>query len=249
MGVACWTLLEVVIIAMSGKVVVYGGCGGLGIAVVNHYKAAGYWVVSVDIRANAAADANALVSLADGWVQQEQGVCQQVQAALQGSKVDAVINVAGGWAGGNAANADWVKNADLMWKQSVWSSAISATVAAKHLKEGGLIVLPGAKPCVGGTPSMMGYGMAKAAVHQLVLSLGTQGSGLPAGACALGILPITLDTPMNRKFMPDADMSTWTGLAEVASILDNWTQGKERFDSGSLVAIVTKGGKTSLERA
>ena len=38
---------------------------------------------------------------------------------LQGSKVEAVINVAGGWAGGNAADAEWVKNADLMWKQSV----------------------------------------------------------------------------------------------------------------------------------
>jgi len=233
---------------MPGKVVVYGGCGGLGIVVVDHYKTAGYWVLSVDIQANDAADANALVSLSDGWVEQEQGVCQQVEAALQGSRVDAVINIAGGWAGGNAANADWVKNADLMWKQSVWSSAISATVAAKHLKDDGLIVLPGAKPCVGGTPGMMGYGMAKAAVHQLVLSLGKQGSGLPASACALGILPITLDTPMNRKFMPDADKSTWTGLAEVASILYKWTQGKERFESGSLVAIVTKGGKTSLER-
>ena len=47
--------------------------------------------------------------------------------------------------------------------------------------------------------------MAKAAVHQLVKSLGKSGSGLPKDACALGILPITLDTPMNRKFMPDAD--------------------------------------------
>ncbi len=45
---------------------------------------------------------------------------------------------------------------------------------------------------------MMGYGMAKAAVHQLVKSLGEQGSGLPDGTCALGILPVTLDTPMNR---------------------------------------------------
>ena len=100
---------------------------------------------------------------------------------------------------------------------------------------------------------MMGYGMAKAAVHQLVKrcmnatnilyfdemihcesidhvihtyntynvltysdlkelrpmiplhSLACPGSGLPSSACALGLLPVTLDTPMNRKFMPDAD--------------------------------------------
>ena len=46
---------------------------------------------------------------------------------------------------------------------------------------------------------MMGYGMAKAAVHQLVKSLGSSGSGLPDGSCTLGILPVTLDTPMNRN--------------------------------------------------
>ena len=58
----------------------------------------------------------------------------------------------GGWAGGSADSKDFVKNADLMWKQSVWSSSISAVLAAKHLKEGGCLVLPGAKPALGGTP-------------------------------------------------------------------------------------------------
>ena len=120
--------------------------------------------------------------------------------------MEAVINVAGGWAGGNAGDPDWIKNADLMWKQSVWSSAISGSLAAKYLQTGGLLVLPGAKPCTAGTPGMMGYGMAKAAVHQLVKSLASEGSGLPGETCVLGLLPITLDTPMNRKFMPGADM-------------------------------------------
>ena len=39
----------------------------------------------------------------------------------------------------------------------------------------------------------------------LLLSLACPGSGLPSDACTLGLLPVTLDTPMNRKFMPDAD--------------------------------------------
>ena len=47
---------------MAGKVVVYGGRGGLGVVVVNHFKSSGYWVLSVDIGANDAADANVLVS-------------------------------------------------------------------------------------------------------------------------------------------------------------------------------------------
>jgi hypothetical protein len=53
------------------------------------------------------------------------------------------------------------------------------------------------------------YGMAKAAVHQLVKSLAAPKSGLPEGSFCAAMLPITLDTPMNRKFMPDADTSTW----------------------------------------
>ena len=93
-----------------------------------------------------------------------------------------------------------------MWKQSVWSSTISGTLAAKHLSDNGLLVLPGAKPATGATPGMMGYGMAKAAVHQLVKSLSASGSGLPDNCNVVGILPITLDTPMNRKFMSGADM-------------------------------------------
>lgn len=39
-----------------------------------------------------------------------------------------------------------------MWRQSVWSSVIAASIAAKYLKEGGMISLPGAKPGAGATP-------------------------------------------------------------------------------------------------
>ena len=45
----------------------------------------------------------------------------------------------GGWAGGSASSEDFIKNSDLMWKQSVWSSTISARLASKHLKEGGML--------------------------------------------------------------------------------------------------------------
>lgn len=63
---------------------------------------------------------------------------------------------------------------------------------------------------------MIGYGMAKAAVHHLIKSLALPKSGLPESATALAILPITLDTPMNRKWMPKADFGSWTPLPFVA---------------------------------
>lgn len=71
--------------------------------------------------------------------------------ALQDNKLNAIVCVAGGWAGGNAGSQgmfhivpltmlyghciDVVKNSDLMWKQSVWTSVIAAQLAAGHMAE------------------------------------------------------------------------------------------------------------------
>lgn len=60
----------------------------------------------------------------------------EIKNILKNDRLDAVICVAGGWAGGNAASKEFVKNSELMWKQSIWSSTIAASVAAQHLKEG-----------------------------------------------------------------------------------------------------------------
>nr|XP_045593727.1 dihydropteridine reductase-like [Procambarus clarkii] len=133
-----------------------------------------------------------------------------------------------------------------MWSQSVWSSTITAQAASRFLKEGGLVSLPGAQPAINGTPGMIGYGMAKAAVHQLTKSLGEEKSGLPQGATAVALLPVTLDTPMNRKWMSSADFSTWTSLEFVAELLHKWTTGSDRPASGSLVQLITKDNKTDL---
>lgn len=54
---------------------------------------------------------------------------------------------------------------------------------------------------------MIGYGLAKAAVHHFIKSLANDSSGLPENSTVLAILPITLDTPSNRKWMPKADFS------------------------------------------
>lgn len=164
---------------------------------------------------NEQADVNILVQRDASWEDQERDVMQQVNSALNGDKLDAVICVAGGWAGGNATK-DLAKSADLMWKQSVWSSAISATLGANYLKTSGFLALTGAKPALAGTSGMIGYGMAKAAVHQLTKSLACKDSGLPDDSLVVAILPITLDTPMNRKWMPKADFTTWTPLEFIA---------------------------------
>ena len=77
---------------MGGKVIVYGGRGGLGVAVVETFKTAGYWVVSVDIVENTAADVNVLVSLEATWTGQELQVCEGVGAALGVGLISIIFN-------------------------------------------------------------------------------------------------------------------------------------------------------------
>lgn len=97
---------------------------------------------------------------------------------------------------------------------------------------------------------MIGYGMAKSAVHHLVSSLAQEKSGLPANSSVLAILPITLDTPMNRKFMPNANFNEWTPLTFVADLFIKWTTSpQERPKSGSLVQLLTENGITTLKIA
>uniref|UniRef100_A0A1W7RAM1 Dihydropteridine reductase n=1 Tax=Hadrurus spadix TaxID=141984 RepID=A0A1W7RAM1_9SCOR len=231
---------------IGGRVLIYGGRGALGSSCVAFFKSKNWWVGSVDLASNDEAHASMVIKSTDSWLDQENDVTSGVEAMLKGEKLDAIICVAGGWGGGNAGSKDLVKNADLMWKQSVWTSVLSAELAAKHLKKSGLLSLTGAKAALEGTPGMIGYGLAKAAVHQLVQSLAAPKSGLPTDALAVAILPVTLDTPLNRKFMPNADHSKWTPLEFVADLLFKWANGQERPSNGSLVQLVTNDGSTDL---
>ncbi|XP_077588718.1 quinoid dihydropteridine reductase a [Stigmatopora nigra] len=226
------------------KVIVYGGRGALGSKCVQHFKAKGWWVANIDLGTNEDANENVIVKLTDSFCEQAGQVTADVAQLLGEQKVDAILCVAGGWAGGNCSSKDMYKNTDLMWKQSVWTSTISSHLAANHLKPGGLLTLAGAKAALSGTGGMMGYGMAKAAVHQLCQSLAGKNSGMPPGAAAVAILPVTLDTPMNRKFIPDADFGTWTPLEYVAETFFKWATGAERPASGSLMQLLTSGGET-----
>ena len=91
----------------------------------------------------------------------------------------------------------------------VWSSAISATLASKFLVPGGLLVLPGAKPATGGTPGMMGYGMAK--VGDGDHDYGDDGdvTRLQCTSWWLASLPPGLGCPRRAAWRPSSP-SRWT---------------------------------------
>ena len=110
--------------------VVYGGCGALGRVFVSKLKLSGaYEVISIDFTPSAEADNNVLVTELSDWSRQSSDVIGQLDKVVgKRRNIDLIACVAGGWAGGSAAELDVVKNSDLMWKQSVWSSLICAQI-------------------------------------------------------------------------------------------------------------------------
>eukprot|EP00047_Mylnosiga_fluctuans_P019770 m.85887 g.85887 ORF g.85887 m.85887 type:complete len:234 (-) comp8257_c0_seq4:1766-2467(-) len=229
--------------AAAGRVLVYGGSGALGAACVKHFRAKNWAVTAIDARANDEASQNIVVAPSATWTSQYSEIVAQLSKTSP--SFDAIVCVAGGWAGGNAAS-DLVAAAELMSAQSIATSTISAQLAGKFLASKGLLVLTGSAAALSPTPGMMGYGLAKAAVHHLVRSLGAPEAGLPQDAAAVGILPITLDTPSNRQYM-GGDTSSWTPLDYVAGLLHEWAASPgSRPASGSLVVLKTAQGQTTL---
>ncbi|KAI7868127.1 hypothetical protein BDF14DRAFT_1725201 [Spinellus fusiger] len=219
--------------------VVYGGAGALGRSIVSFFKNKGWTVINVDLVENPGADYNTCVNSVHSPQHQANELITDIGAMLKGAKVDAVLSVAGGW-------ADFIATSELMWKQSVMSSIMAAHISSEYLKKGGLLVLSGAAAACQPTPGMIGYGVAKAAVHHLVKDLASSGSGVPEDTKVIGICPKTLDTPMNRKDMPNADFLSWTPTETVARQLYDYAIGNVQCKSGSLIEIATSKGDTQF---
>ncbi|CAF1408736.1 unnamed protein product, partial [Adineta steineri] len=221
--------------------------GALGDCLVKYFKGKNFKVTSIDLKENEQADVNIALGDTESVEKQAELISEKIQASLNGESVEAILNVAGGWAGGKANDKDFIKNSDLMLKQSVHSTLIAASLASKFLKENGLLTLAGAAAALNPTPGMIGYGAAKAATIHIGKSLAAADSGMPKGSSVLTIAPIMLDTPMNRKFMPKADTSTWTPLEYIAELFYKWVNDpSSRPDNGSVVKLTTTNANTEL---
>jgi len=231
--------------SMAKSVLIYGGAGQLGSEVVKAFRAAGWSAYAVDLRKND--HANVSITISGDAAADTRHVLDQLHR--DHVHFDAVICAAGGWTGGNAASDDLFAAFDRMHRFNTLSALATTHVAAKALKEHGLVALMGAAAAVEPTPGMLSYGVSKAATHHIVKSAAAEGGGLPKGATIAALCPLTLDTPTNRADMPNANFDNWTPLSVVASILLGWAEGKERPKSGSLIKLVTKDKVTKLELA
>merc|ERR1712014_18128 len=94
------------------SVLVYGCNGALGSVIVDQLKAKNYHVIGIDFAESKTADITILGDMkAETLSQQADTILSQAAKILEnGQKLEAVISAAGGWAGGNAASEDFLKN-------------------------------------------------------------------------------------------------------------------------------------------
>lgn len=229
------------------SVVILGANGALGQAVAKRFIAASWNPLLCDVSAlSAIAGTFHLIDTTLPPKEQYESLAKAVKSEFgEGCRLDAIINVGGGFRMDNAHSNTIFDNLKLMHSSSVESSVIAAHLASLYLKENGLLVLPGAAAAAKPTPWAVSYGAAKAAVHHLVRSL-SSGGGLPTGTTVVGIAPVMLDTPANRASMPEADMSSWTPPEEVADRLLAWAEKKDTAKNGSIYRIETVRGKTDF---
>lgn len=128
-------------------------------------------------------------------------------------------SVVGGFAGGTpVAEHHDLGELDRMLALNARSAFAAASAGLGAMGDpGGRVVLVGAAPALKPPPKVAAYAMSKAAVHALVQSLARELAG--SGRTANAVAPTMIDTPDNRKAMPNADTSTWTPPEAIADVV------------------------------
>ena len=225
---------------------VTGGTGALGRAVVAALLANG-WTVHVPWRTRATANAlSAAVGAAAHRLRLEEADvthAPDVDRFFRGvdsasGRLDALCNLAGGFSGapiGEVTVGDW----EAMIAINATSTFLCCRAAAPRLRAagGGRIVSVASAAALDAKPGMTAYVAAKAAVVAMTRALAAElGSDR---ITANAIAPTTIDTPANRKAMPNADRSGWVSTEALASTV-LWLLSEE---AAAVTGTVVRAGR------
>lgn len=198
---------------LQGKVVVVTGANGaLGRAAVALAAEQGAEVVELDLRFDSAPGARQhAVDLTDAAAT---AACLSAIA-----RIDVVLNIAGGFAMGPAVHETTPEQWLHMTRMNVDTArnVMTAVVPGMLARGRGSIVNVGALSAREGQANMSAYCVAKSTVMRLTESLSKElrAKGINVNA----VLPSIIDTPTNRKDMPDADHSRWVAPRDLAAAM------------------------------
>lgn len=214
--------------------VVTGGHGILGKAVVEAALAQGLNVALIDHAAGKAPDGALEIGGVDLTDTAATGAAIAKVVERFGG-IDALLNVAGGfvWQTTDDAHPAW----DRMFALNLTTALNASRAALPHLKASaeGRIVNVGANGALKAAAGMGAYGASKSAVHRLTEALAEELKSTSVTVNA--VLPSILDTPQNRTDMPDADAANWVQPSDLAEVMLFLASPASRAMTGALVPV------------
>jgi len=223
----------------SGKhVVVTGGTGALGSAVVGALLKAGAtcsvpYIVDAEAQRFAHRDKVRLIEVPD--LAHE----ASVDMVYKDVTLCASIHIAGGFAMGKVADTDKAALTAQL-DTNLTSCFLCCRAAVNAMKGGGRIVNVAARPALEwrSGAGMAAYTVAKAGVAALTVALAEEVA--KDGILVNAIAPSIMDTPANRKAMPKADFDAWPKVEDVAATILFLASPDNKVTRGAIVPVYGK---------
>jgi NAD(P)-dependent dehydrogenase (short-subunit alcohol dehydrogenase family) len=228
-------------------VVITGGAGALGAAVVGALVEAG-GICHVPCHDEAEAqrfplrENRQVVLTVTGSLADDEAVGRFYQAV---TPLWASIHLAGGFAAGplrDAAPATLRQQIDMNLVTCLLCcrAALSAMTRGGAEAGGGRIVNVAARPGLEwrSGAGMVAYAASKAAVAALTAALAEE--AVKDGILVNAVAPSIMDTPANRRAMPKADYSLWPKVEEVAATILFLASPDNRVTRGAIVPVYGK---------
>ncbi|MBO9501140.1 SDR family NAD(P)-dependent oxidoreductase [Brevundimonas sp. A19_0] len=222
---------------MSDRVVVItGGQGQLGQAVIRAALDRGLKVAAIDHADVEARGSDACLEISGVDLTDADATRAAMdRAQAHFGRIDALLNIAGGFVWQTVDDADpaW----ERMYRMNLVTALNASRAALPHLKtsDQGRIVNVGAAGALKSGMGMGAYAASKSAVHRLTESLAEETKSTSVTVNA--VLPSILDTPQNRKDMPDADPDTWVKVEDLAEVMLFLASPASKAMTGALVPV------------